>query len=79
MDNQLFFIAENNQLQVKKKRTKIYSADLIIYLLIHLFFIKRVRNETKTEIEHRLAHKLLRINFNFSTVHGALKAKFNIK
>ena len=74
MDNQL--IAENNQLQVKKKRTKINSADLIIYLLIHLFiFIKRVRNETKMEFAHRLAHKLLRINFNFSINNSSRRSE----
>ena len=58
--------------------TKIYYVDLIIYLLIYLnclYFIKRVGNETKTEIEHRLAHKLLRTDFNFSINNSSRRSE----
>ena len=71
MDNQLFFNRWKQSITGKKEKDK----DLLcgsatckssyIYLFICVYFIKRVRNETKTEIAHRLAHKLLRINFNF--------------
>ena len=58
--------------------TKIYYVDLIIYLLIYLnclYFIKSVGNETKTEIEHRLAHKLLRTDFNFSINNSSRRSE----
>ena len=60
MDNQSFFNCWKQSIASKKEKAK----DLLcgsatcksssIYLFICLFFIKRVRNETKTEIEHRI-------------------------